>query len=240
MTSAHWVLLLEPPAGGPSLASRVTGLGMTVERATSVEAGLALLRIHRGRVAALLRADALPPEAGPAVAAMREAVSPGSVEVVATGRRPSQAACDALRAAGVTLALWDPFDDGTLRFQLKRALHLVSHDENRTEVRVPTPILARVRKPDRESTVIVYDLSVGGAYLETPRPSLRGARFVLGLPLPGHDLELEAEVRFANVPGNLKRPLLPVGMGVRFGAMRAEDREALGSYVASRSRNLLV
>jgi len=239
-TSAHWVLLLEPSEGTPSLATRAHGTGLTVRRAASVEAAIGLLRFHPGRVATLVHVAVLEPDPGPGIGALRRATAPGRVEVVPFGRRPPEAACAALRAGGVALALWEPFDDGTLRFQLKRALHGVSRDEERAERRVPTPILARVRKGDRESSAVVYDLSVGGAFLETPRPSLRGARVDLVLPLPERTIETQADVRYANVPGNLKRPLLPLGMGVQFCGLPGEDRAALAQYVESRARALRV
>ena len=43
-----------------------------------------------------------------------------------------------------------------------------------------------------------------------------------------------------NVPGNLQRPNLPLGMGVRFGQLSTSDAEALRDYVESQLSHVLV
>ena len=55
-----------------------------------------------------------------------------------------------------------------------------------------------------------------GAYLATARPSPRNSTLELKVPLPSGAVKLGARVAMTNVPGNLMRENLPVGMGIRF------------------------
>ncbi len=51
---------------------------------------------------------------------------------------------ETLRSVGVELALWKPFDDATLRFQLSRAISLRHAERHRKVPRVPNQLPARV------------------------------------------------------------------------------------------------
>ena len=105
---------------------------------------------------------------------------------------------------------------------------------------MPTYLLARVFQGDRHKDAVVYSLSEGGSFLETPRASMEGALIEVELKLPGHPIRLPAEVVFANVPGNLQRPNLPLGMGVRFTNNQSADADALHDYVMQRFEQLEV
>jgi hypothetical protein len=168
------------------------------------------------------------------------AAGTSGVRTLLTGRQPTPERCAALRAAGYALALWDPIHDGTLRYQLNLAVGAPGRDPPRVAPRVPTPLVARVRRPDRETEAGVYNLSATGAYLETPRPSARGAKIELDLRLPSGHISLRAAVTHANVPGNLRRSLLPIGMGVHFEGMTKEIEAALRAYLALRAQELKV
>jgi len=154
--------------------------------------------------------------------------------LIAVGPRPADPRrLKALRAAGVELGVWEPFRDGELRFVLNRACGEPGA-ENRRTPRVPADFDAEVVSATGTKRVGVYNLSVGGAYLETTRPTAVGGRVSVRLPLPSGELELPARVRSTNVPGNLQRPNLPMGMGVVFESVSEAAREALARYVADR------
>lgn len=156
--------------------------------------------------------------------------------------RPEPARRRRLAEAGVALGLFGETDDAALRFQANRAfLRLRPRGRARRDLRAPGRGLVRVRGGGREKSARPYSLSTGGAFLETPRPSLRGARVELELDLAEACARpaLRAEVVHTNVPGNLRRPGLPAGMGVRFEDAGAA-REALEAEVHARSAALVL
>lgn len=166
--------------------------------------------------------------------------APQGLRYVSFGDPPDRKWRKRLRGAGVNLALWEPYDDAMLRFQLNRAIGEDANASRRDDPRIPTYLLARVSSGDRHKDGIVYSLSESGAFLETPRPNLEGATVAVELRIPGRALTLKAHVAFANVPGNLQRPNLPNGMGMRFIDTPAEDRKALRAYIKTRLTQLEV
>jgi hypothetical protein len=160
--------------------------------------------------------------------------APG-IEFIVIGARPDAAGIDALRKAGVRLCLWEAGDESALRFVVNQALYDPTRGNQRTELRVPTSMIARVFSAAGEKAALVYNLSTGGAFLETHRPTMAGGHVRVEIPLPGDKLTLPARVVSTNVPGNLQRPNLPLGMGVQFGELAPEQRSALERYVAARA-----
>ena len=60
------------------------------------------------------------------------------------------------------------------------------------------------------------------------------------LPLPAADLRLAGEVVATNVPGNLRKRNLPIGMAIRFlGLSRAAEQRLL-DFTADRASQLAV
>jgi hypothetical protein len=136
-----------------------------------------------------------------------------------------------LRSAGLNVALWDPVDDHTLRFQLN-ALMSRDHEEFlRSEARAPIDVKATVFASGRTKEVSVYSLSAGGAFLETRRPSMPGADVEIRLLSPDGELSLDAHVLYTNVPGNLSQPSLPLGMGVQFENLGRSALDAIRQIV---------
>lgn len=169
------------------------------------------------------------------VAALR-AHAPDGCQLVVVGPQLDEAGRDAWRRTGVALALWTPFVDGELRFVLNEATNDPAQWATRADPRVPTPLMALVHSATGQKAALVYNVSVSGAYLETPRPTASGGHVALELPLPTGTLELEAAVVSSNVPGNLQRPNLPMGMGVRFLDLEPAARADLEAYVEERRR----
>ncbi len=159
---------------------------------------------------------------------------------VSVGRRPSADERKKLRAAGLSIALWEPFDDGTLRFQLNRAISGDRDEHARSDPRVPTYLLARIYVGGRTKDAVVYSLSSGGCFLETPRASMDGARLEVELRLPTGPIRVNAAVVFANVPGNLQKANLPLGMGVQFARIDSDDQHALNEFITQRLGELNV
>lgn len=93
--------------------------------------------------------------------------------------------------------------------------------ENRQHPRRSVQVPAAFRVADAERVeATCTDVSLGGAYLETPIPAAYGAQIVVYLPLPGFKGEaaLSSTVRWVK-KGE--------GMGVQFGVMGARETHAL-------------
>ena len=67
---------------------------------------------------------------------------------------------------------------------------------------------------------------------------MSGEELEIELRLPSATLAVMGSVVFANVSGDLRRPNLPVGMGVRFKGHSPADRKLLNDYVESRLARL--
>ncbi len=193
-----------------------------------------------GLRAALLAPDFPVADLPRALDATRASAGARRLRFIAIGRRPAPETLTRLREAGVELALWEPYDDGRLRFQLNRAIAGPQQESVRKDQRAPTDWRARVLGGGREKEALVYSVSPGGAFLATPRPSMRGAQVSVVLPLPGGNLCLESRVLYTNVPGNLQRAELPVGMGILFEDPSPEAERELRHTVAQTLLSLVV
>jgi hypothetical protein len=221
---------------------RLRELGYRVLRTKTVEQGHAALSDPRFSIrVALIPPDLPVPDLARALAALRVPAVKKLVRLLVTGTRPEADERNLLRRAGVELALWEPFDDHTLQFQVNHALvEGGSPLRKRHATRVPTSWPVRVTTGKREKQAKVYCVSAQGAFLATPRPSLPKARIHFSLPLPSGDVRLAGEVVMTNVPGNLVRGNLPVGMGVRFAGYNRQIEEAILAFTEERGRALRV
>ena len=229
------VVILGGPDASESLAARVVLLNYRALPARTPEA---VLEIDR-RAANPVRCVILAPGHGlgdPARDLSRLAKKMGSdwVEFVAAGDFPTQPEVDSLRTAGVRYALWQPYTAEELRFVVNLA-HYNDIGKPRSAARVPTNMVAKVASKTGERSAILYNLSLHGAYLITPRPTLRGGTVELRAGLPGGDALVDAEVIWNNVPGNLRKANAPIGMGVRFVDMDAAVYDAVRRYMKERA-----
>lgn len=219
-----------------SLAHRVLELGYRPVRAEdTLAASLLISRLDRPVRTAIVPAQFEFLDRASELA--RLAKDAGSLRYIVTGKEPSADDVDGLRRDGVRFCLWEPFTDSEMRFVLNRALYDTTRGEVRERTRVPTNLVARVRNGAGEKTVGVYNLSSSGAFLQTQRSGVKGGNVRVFLPLAAGDLELPALVTSTNVPGNLKRGNLPVGMGVEFVDLDGESRAALENFVSQRARS---
>ena len=242
MHDASILLLETSPERVAALSQRVRSLGgYRPLTAKSPEQALRMVEDSRFAICAAMLAPDFPfADLSRALAAMRIAAGARHLRFLALGERPAPDMLMRLRDASVELALWEPYDDGRLRFQLNRALAAPEQESLRRSQRAPTDWRARVMSGGREKEALVYSVSPGGAFLATPRPSMRGACVSVVLPLPAGNLSLEGRVLYTNVPGNLQRPDLPVGMGVAFEEPSAEAERELRFAVAQTLLSLVV
>jgi hypothetical protein len=238
LTLGDSLLLLGFGPAYARVAHRLVGLGFLALRAESLEDALGTLQLADPPVRALL----LPPEPplaelGPSLRWLAERSQDGNLRAAALGARPGPDALARLRAAGVALALWDPFTDGELRFVLNFLAYNPRCGESRRELRVPTRLLAQLAGGLEAKEASVYNLSRDGAYLETLEPAEEGSELVVELPLPSGRLRLPARVLSSRVPGVWQRESLPRGMSVCFLDRDPGVRETLERYVEERDRS---
>ena len=138
------------------------------------------------------------------------------------------------------LALWDGWDEGILRFQVNRLIAGDGNHSARRSRRAPVHAPVRVLIGGREKQGTLYSISEGGCFVETPRASMDGANLHLIFHLGETGFAVDGEVVFSNVPGNLQRPNLPLGMGVRFEQVPEEVRWQLADFIRERLEALEV
>src|SRR5215472_2684902 len=235
MAKDRCVLLLDGPSGRlAGLRDRLAGLGLKGVLAKEPEEAAGALTGKSPARVALLVPEFGGPALREALASLVEKAPERDLGFVVTGPAPSPETRVRLRGAGLRLALWEPFDDGALRFQLNRARH--HKGSGRDELRIPTTLMARIIAADRPRDAIIYNLSARGAFLETPRAQLRGALIEIEIPLPSAVVRVHARVRFHNVAGNLLRTNLPLGMGIEFTGVPRDATEAIRVYVQERAK----
>jgi hypothetical protein len=237
------LLLIDAGAGlMEALSQRLRAIGYRVLRTKNVEQGYAALSDRRFAIrAALIPPDLPVPDLARALEALRVPAGKKALRFLATGPKPDAGERRLLRGAGVGLALWEPFDDHTLQFQVNRAsAEGNSPARRRQALRVPNNWPVRVATGRRQKQARIYSVSAQGAYLATSRPSLPRALIHFSLPLPSGDLRISGEVVMTNVPGNLVRGNLPVGMGVRFRGTTHESEQSILAYTDERAEALLV
>ena len=202
---------------GDSCANRLRRLGFRPLIAKTADAAQAIVADPRfGVEAAVLSVSAPVVALAEALGDLRARSGSERLDFVIHGRRPGRQEIALLREAGIYLVAWEPCPDAVLRFQLNRALGEGAHAKEREAERVPVARRVRIVSGRFTKVGAIYTLSTGGAFIETPRPSLRGARVLLELVLPRRDVGVEGRVVYTNVPGNLFRGAMPLGMGVRF------------------------
>ena len=224
-----------------TMAERVRDLGHSTVRMKSLDEAINLaLERHINFAVAILEVPSVAFHLRQALESFKDQTNSFDMRCIATGTSPSDADRSALREAGVSLALWSPFEDTALRFQLNSALAPSQIELLRSELRAPFDIPATVCAGSRIKRATLYSLSAAGAYFETPRPSMPGAQIKVAFPLPGGKVSAACQVLYTNVPGNLSKGLLPMGMAVRFSGLGREVGDAIRNSVECRSAELSV
>lgn len=221
------------------LATQLVRLGVEPIRVADLAEAVDTVKSKQYAFGALLLPVDLPPKiVYKALKSMRrrEPVLPA----MAYGKAPDESQASLLRRAGVMLALWDGYDETLLRFQINRLVSGDTQSAARESRRAPVHLPVRIVVGGREKVGRIESLSEGGCFIETPRASMDGAPLTLLFEIEGNMFEVDGTVVFANVPGNLQRPNLPLGMGVRWNGIADGDRTAIAEFVRERMRALEV
>jgi len=237
MAASSTVLLIESlDPSSQTLARRIESLGIEPLLVTSFDEAEEVLRARRSFVTAvLIPTDLSTTNLKKDVKRLKAAGPATGLSFLSVGKPPTTDARKRMRSAGITIALWEPYDDGCVRFQLNRAVAGEGMKDKRSSPRVPTSALARIVVGGREKTAVVYSLSKGGCYLETPRASMNGARVDIHFQLRGEAIDVVGIVVLSNVPGNVNRNNLPLGMAVRFEDLDSATRKVIEAFIRDRS-----
>jgi len=240
MSTSHFIVLIETdPAFTETLATRLVRIGIEPIRVANLDEAVEVVESRQyAFCGVLVPAETGGKQVGKALKAMRriEPVLP----CMAYGKQPDAGQRRLLVRAGVMLALWDGYDPGVLRFQINRMVSRERQASTRTTRRAPVHAPVRVTVGGRKKDGILYSLSEGGCFIESPRASMDGAQLNLGFEIEDHEFELDGVVVFANVPGNLQRPNLPLGMGVRFEDVPKQVLNSLARFIRERMNSLEV
>jgi hypothetical protein len=231
------VLLFGYGKAHDELAGRIVVLGYRALRANDVETAVDLIRRQDQPVRVVMfPVDAPFGHRADDLRRMAEASGALGLRSIVSGPQPNAAGIAALKRDGARFALWKGFHDADLRFALNAALYDETRGQLRPSRRVPASLIARIKSGAGEKAGMLYNLSTTGAFIETSRPNMPGGRITLTIEFPDGPIETLAQVVFANVPGNLQRPNLPLGMGVRFAGTAAAAAERVAKFVAERTR----
>jgi hypothetical protein len=156
--------------------------------------------------------------------------------MVAVGVLDEPERCAALAKEGAEWVLRPPYDGSLLRWVVNVAM---TPDERhgRIHTRVPTSLLARGKIDFREKEMLVGNLSVGGAFVETQLPSRLGTRITLQIPLPSGEIVAAGLVSYRREPGDPEGLSQSPGMGVAFEPLEPHALALLSEYVTLTARH---
>jgi len=223
------------------LRARLGRMGYRAVPAKTPDQARSFLRVAGSRVGAIVVPSELPVmNLRSAIASLRTIVSNDDLMFLAGGRDPGAEGRARMREAGVDLAIFDPVDTHTLRFQVNRALSGENRMRGRRRtVRAPAdwPVVVHVGGRVKEGRV--YSISASGAFITLPQPCMTRARVSLDLAVPkAGRVSASARVVMTNVPGNVMRRSLPFGMGVQFDHLSEAVSVSLLVYAQERFHSL--
>jgi DNA-binding response OmpR family regulator len=223
------------------LRARLGRMGYRAVPAKTPDQARSFLRVAGGRIGAVIVPSDLPVmNLRSALLSLRTIAGGDELVFLAGGRDPGAEGRRKLREAGVDLAVFDPCDPHTLRFQVNRALS----DERRIRgrrrtVRAPADWPVAIRAGDRIKEGRIYSISAGGAFVTLQQPCMTRARVTLDLAVPSSGrVHAQGRVVMTNVPGNVMRRSLPFGMGVQFDNLSEAVSVSLLVYAQERFRSL--
>jgi hypothetical protein len=240
MATGHFIILIETdPSRTEKLATQLVRLGVEPIRVSDPTDALDVVKSREYAICAVLVPSESPVKALHKTLKSIRRREP-ALPAMAYGKIPDCSQRKELRRAGVLLALWDGYDGVILRFQINRLTSGENQNSLRGSRRAPTHTAVRMLVGGREKPGVFYSISEAGCFIETQRASMDGARLQSIFVLEERSFDLEGVVVFANVPGNLQRPNLPLGMGVHFQNVPDSVQKSLSEFIRDRMESLEV
>lgn len=213
---------------------RMVRAGVDVLHSSEIDEADLMARQEGKKVCGLL----LPSAAGVEyVDQVLEVVGPhtgiGPDRVALLGPRMDPKCADRLRDRGVSWRLWEPHEDRDLRFVGWSLIWGGSDEDLRLDRRIPTALPAQAIRRGDARDVLVGDLSLAGAFLETKTPFPAGSQLGIEIQLPNRQVEVCGTVRWV---ASAQPDLLPArteGFGVEFLNPPGELRDGLAEHLES-------
>lgn len=154
-----------------------------------------------------------------------------ATSVILVAPSGSQQALKRCREAGCDSVLHAPIDAQKLLAAACRLLDIAERVDPRHDVRLPLRFGA---EPDKLRAGEVRNLNAGGVFVATDRLFPVDSLLVLEFALPGRAFPLRCRGRVAwvNHPEWVKTSRLPIGMGIQFLDLAADDFEGLRRHLA--------
>ncbi len=156
--------------------------------------------------------------------------------VVPAGPSLDEATVESLRSEGIRWALWQLDDDRAARFVVTSAMSETDPAEIRFDLRVPTELLASVKRGPLDRPCVIRNLSTGGARVELDPPVPVGSRITLGLGMNGASHTLGAKVMWSTESAEEQPAGRNPAMGVQFQDLDPEARTALLRFLTEKLR----
>lgn len=225
---------------GP-VALQLVRLGLAVHYARWSDEARLLVKQAEGRI----RTVVVPPdvdlaEASRVCAEARSYAPQGWVALVVIGAPPAAEVRAALREAGASWAVWEPYNDGDLRFVLNSAMTLPAELAPRSEPRAAVSLICWIQIGATRSFGVLGSLSSRGCFVEMAQPPPTGTQVELEFGLGEITVRTEAKVIYRNAPEDGRAPNLALGCGMLFGSLDPEDTERVRAYVRGRATRCTV
>ncbi len=220
-------------------ALRAIRLGIEILYTKWVDEARLLVDEARGRVRAVVASPALDPAT---VAAVRGVVRERAQDpaLLAVGPQPQPGRCERLAREGFVAVLWDPYDDGDLRFLLNSCLEVPEAIAPRREPRAPTNQLCWLRLGNTRSVGVLYTLSARGAYVEMASPLPVGTALELEFELGPLEIATRARVIYRVTPEEARSVSLACGVGCVFDGLPEAQEDRIRDEVRRRAARFAV
>lgn len=155
------------------------------------------------------------------------------IPVVIVAPCPGDQELERCRQAGCDAVVTRPINRHYLMETSRKFLKVRERVENRLSIRVAVKYAVITGDIMNDFTA---DLNSGGMFLATERLQEVGSTLHLDFALPGMEEPIRclASVAWVNGPGELKKPALPKGMGIRFQDLSDTDVKAINRFLERR------
>ncbi|MDJ0849086.1 MAG: PilZ domain-containing protein [Myxococcota bacterium] len=223
------------------VALKLVRMGLLVHYARWTDEALMLVRQEKGAIRLVVVPPEIEPaEAGSVLRAAREQAPEAKIPLVIVGSQPNDGCRTALREAGASWAVWEPFDESDLRYALNTATALPSELAPRKEPRGPVSVICWMVVQGARSFGVLSSLSAKGAFIEIEQPLPIGSEVQLEFTLQASTVHTAAKVIYRNARDDRRSALLPVGAGLLFDGMEPPVEDRIREFVKTRADRFTV